>query len=71
MKSNGSLLRLQENQVYGNPLTSETSPSAHDGCTTRGSFPATTGLGFTGFFFPLLQPVLVMGDYPTIRQQGF
>jgi hypothetical protein len=26
-----------------------------------GPFPPTTGLGFAGFFFPLLQPVLRMG----------
>jgi hypothetical protein len=34
------------------------------------SLPAATGLGFTGFFFPLFQPMLRMGGNPAIRQQG-
>jgi hypothetical protein len=33
-------------------------------------FSATPDLGFTGFFFPLLKPVLRMGSQPTIRQQS-
>jgi hypothetical protein len=28
-------------------------------------------MGFTGFFFPLLQPVLGMGGHAVIRQQTF
>jgi hypothetical protein len=31
---------------------------------------AATGLSLTGFFFPLLQPMLGMVGQPTIRQQG-
>ena len=31
---------------------------------------ATTGLGFTGFLFPLLKSVLWMSGQPTVRQQG-
>ena len=38
---------------------------------TSGPFPAATGLGFAGFFFPLLKPVLGMGGHPAIRQQSF
>jgi len=42
-----------------------------EGDPTCGPFPAATDLGFAGFFFPLLQPVLGMGRNPAIRQQGF
>jgi hypothetical protein len=41
------------------------------GCTASDPPPAATGLGLAGFFFPLLKPVLRMGDQPPIRQQGF
>jgi hypothetical protein len=41
-----------------------------DGDPTCGPFPAATGLGFAGFFFPLLQPMLGMLGQPTIRQQS-
>ena len=41
------------------------------GGAARGPLAATTGLGFAGFFFPLLKPVLGMGGNPAIRQQGF
>jgi len=37
------------------------------GKTTSGPFPTTTGLGFAGFFFPLLQPMLGMVGQPAIR----
>ena len=40
------------------------------GNSTCGLFPAATGLGFVGFFFPLLQRMLGMGGDPAIRQQG-
>ena len=42
-----------------------------DGNAASGPFPTTTGLGFTGFFFPLFQPMLGMDGNPAIRQQGF
>ena len=42
-----------------------------DGDPTSRPFPPTTELSFTGFFFPLLKPVLWMGCDPVIRQQGF
>ena len=32
-----------------------------DGDPTDGPFTAATGLGFAGFFFPLLQPMLGVG----------
>ena len=41
-----------------------------DSNPTCGPFAATPGLGFTGFFFPLLKPMLGMGGHPAIRQQG-
>ncbi len=41
------------------------------GGATGNAFSAATGLGFAGFFFPLLQPMLGMGGHPAIRQQGF
>jgi len=31
------------------------------------AFPATTGLGFAGFFLPLFQPTLGTGHDPAIR----
>jgi hypothetical protein len=31
----------------------------------------TTGLGFAGFFFSLLKPVLGMCDHPAVWQEGF
>ena len=49
---------------------SESHWSLGNGGTAGGPFPATSRLGFTGFFFPLLKPVLEMGGQPTIRQQG-
>jgi len=44
---------------------------ASGGGTAGGPFAAATGLGFAGFFFPLLKPVLGMGGQPAIWQQGF
>lgn len=43
-----------------------------DANPTCGSFAAAaTGLGFAGFFLPLLKPVFGVGGNPAIRQQGF
>jgi hypothetical protein len=42
-----------------------------DGDPTCRPLPAALGLGFAGFFFPLLQPMLGMVGQPAIRQQGF
>ncbi len=39
-----------------------------DSDPASGPFPTAAGLGFAGFFFPLLQPVLGMLSEPTIRQ---
>ena len=39
--------------------------------TTGGPLSPSSGLGLTGFFFPLLQPMLGMFGDATIRQQGF
>jgi hypothetical protein len=39
-----------------------------DGKPPCGSFSTATGLGLTGFLFPLLQPMLRMGGQPAIRQ---
>jgi hypothetical protein len=36
--------------------------------TAGGSLPAATRLGFTGFFFPLLQSMFRMGGNPVIWQ---
>ncbi len=36
-----------------------------------GMWAATAGLGFTGFFFPLLKPVLGVRGHPAVWQQGF
>ncbi len=52
-------------------MTIEKAPSVHGGCTASCPFPAATGLGLAGFFFPLLKPVLGMGSHPPVRQQGF
>jgi hypothetical protein len=41
------------------------------GKATCGPFLLTAGLGFTGFFFPLFQPMLRMSGQPAIRQQRF
>jgi hypothetical protein len=41
------------------------------GNAASGPFSAAMGLGFAGFFFPLLQPMLRMGGHSAIRQQGF
>jgi hypothetical protein len=41
------------------------------GKAAGGPFSATTDLGFTGFFDPLLKSVLGMGSHPAVRQQGF
>ncbi len=49
-------------------MTIEALPSVHDCCAAGGSFPATTGMSLTGFFFPLLKTVFRMGGHPTIRQ---
>jgi hypothetical protein len=51
--------------------TIERLPSGGGGDPTCGPFPTATGLGFTGFFFPLFKPMLGMGGNPAIRQQGF
>ncbi len=42
-----------------------------DGDPTCGPFPLAAGLGLTGFFFSLLQPMLGMVGQPAIWQQGF
>ena len=34
-------------------------------------FSSAAGLSFTGFFFPLLRPMLRVGGNPVVRQQGF
>jgi hypothetical protein len=39
--------------------------------TAGGPFPTATVLGFAGFFFPLLQPMLGVLGQPAIRQQSF
>jgi hypothetical protein len=39
-----------------------------NGRAAGGSFVAATRLGFAGFCFPLLKPVLRMGGNPAIRQ---
>ncbi len=41
------------------------------GCPASDPFPTAAGLGFAGFFFPLLQPMFGMVGQPAIRQQGF
>jgi hypothetical protein len=38
--------------------------------SANASFAAATGLGFAGFFFPLLQPMLGMSGNSPIRQHG-
>jgi hypothetical protein len=38
------------------------------GKAASGPFPTTAGLGFAGFFFPLLKPVLGIGGNPAIWQ---
>jgi hypothetical protein len=42
-----------------------------DGDAASSPFPSASGLSLTGFFCPLLQPMLGMGGNPAIRQQQF
>ena len=42
-----------------------------DGNPACGLFAATASLGFAGFFFSLLQPVLSMDCQPAVGRQGF
>jgi hypothetical protein len=39
-----------------------------DSNPTCSPIPAATGLGFAGFLFPLLKPMLRVGGHPAIRQ---
>ena len=48
-------------------LRTTTAPRDPNGAAND-PFPATTGLGFARFLFPLLQPMLGMVGQPAIRQ---